>query len=351
MVRSIYLTADFVGLGSGGGVVTLNEIEALKSVSDEVVVISRKDILPEKFKQPDSVFLYDYFALNLVKTLAKFDLAHFYSGTFSQTVSYLKSRGTKVSYTVPAHDRHITVEEFQRQGLQYPFPHIEDDNLWYIFSQGYREADLIITPSNVSAKFMQVEGCTNVKVIPHGCYLPETIPPLPEKFTIGYLGVVGIDKGLSYLFAAWSKLNYRDSELLIAGTGTDKLGSFIQRSYNSGKFRLLGWQSNISDFFSQCSVIIQPSVVEAWGIPVGESMSYGRPVIVSDGAGSSDMVSDGIDGFIVPKRSVDIIADKIDYLKNNPHRIIEMSILAREKAKSYSWDKIRDKYVQLWKSI
>ena len=350
MAKSLYCTSDLIGTSTGGGIVTFNELEALKCVSDEVFILSAKELSPSKFRQPESPFLYDYFALSQIKN-KHFDLAHFYSGTFSNTISWLKSRGTKVCCTIAAHNRKVSIEEFGRLGLEYPFHHIKDDDLWSIYFEGCSLANVIIAPSKLSADFLRAEGCKNVVVIPHGYTMPDKVEPIPEKFDVAYLGVFGPDKGLVYLIQAWSMLNYNDSKLILAGRGTEQLEPMIRGLVNQGEFCLLGFVENRSEVFNAASVMIQPSVCEGFGIPVVEAMAHGRPVIATEGAGASELIDNGINGFVVPIRDPRAIADKIDYLKRNPNKVKEMGKNARRKSKDYTWDKIRRKYIEIFSSL
>lgn len=347
---SLYCTGDKITMESGGGAATVNEIEALKSVSDLQLILSRDNIAPELFKQPDSPFLYDFFALEQVKD-KHFDLAHFYSWTFSHTVRYLKDRGTKVSYTVAAHDRRVTVDEFHRLGLLYPFPHISDDNLFEVYSEGYRLADIVLTQSKGSAKLLKSFGCKRVELVPGGIHLPKAVKPIPNNFDVAYIGAIGPDKGLVYLIQAWGMLNYPNSRLVLAGWGTETLEPFIRQVTNTGNFALLGRVQDVADVYNACSLYIQPSVTEGFGLEVPEAMSYGRPVICSEGTGAVDCIDDGVDGFIVPIRDAKAIADRIDWLKRNREKVAEMGEKAKQKANRYTWDKIRRKYARIFSSL
>lgn len=347
--KSLYCTADAIGTETGGGVVTCNELLALKGISSEVMVIEGKDIAPARFHQPDSPFLHDYFALEMIKD-QHFDLAHFYSGTFTQTIRWLKAQGTKVSYTVAAHDRKISIEEFGRLGIEYPFHHIIDDSLFHIYSEGQRLADIVIAPSTKSADFLKSERCKKVVVIPHGVNLPNKVKPIPETFDVGYLGAVGPDKGVLYLLQAWEKLNYPDSRLILGGAGTETLEPFIRQTANQGQFVLLGRIPDVADFYNSISVYVQPSVTEGFGIGVLEAMSHGRPVIASRGVGSADLI-DGSVGFTVPIRDPKAIAEKIDWFRNNREKIPEMGEQARRKAGEYTWYEIRRQYAGIFLSL
>ena len=354
MTFALYVCAETIQEGSGGGLVVTKEREALAEIVDTVITIAGDEIDPAKHQLPVTPFLNDMLAADRVWAMTqrlKPQLAHFYSGTFTTTVRHLKARDVPVSYTIPAHDRRVTIEEHKRLTGGYPWPHIGDDFLWKIFSAGYREADLVIAPSKASATFLAAEGCKRVVVIPHGVDLPEKVDYPPGQFTVGYLGQVGIDKGLSYLFSAWGKLNYPDSHLILAGTGTEQLRGWIERYAAGGHFSVWGYISHVGKFYNAISVYVQPSVCEGFGIEVLEAMSYGRPVIVSQGAGAADMVSEGVDGFVVPIRSPDAIAERLEWCKRNPARLAEMGKKAREKAWGFTWDKIREQYCGVWRRL
>ena len=353
-MKSAYITADKISMGTGGGAVTTNELEALKSVSDDVFVISRDDIDPALFKQPASPFLEDYFALQQILLQQEiqrkyFDLAQLYSGCFTETVRYLKDRRTKVSYTVAAHDRKLSMEEFQRLGLEYPYYHIADDRLWQIYTEGIRLADIVIAPSSKSAQILESMGCKNIKVIPHGITWPKKVKPIPENFDCAYVGATGPDKGLLYLIQAWGMLNYSDSRLILAGPGTESLEPFIRRITDKGNFVLMGRVLDVSEVYNACSVYIQPSVSESYGIEIPEALSYGRPIIASEGAGASEIIKDA--GFVVPIKSPQAIAEKIDWLKNNRASMLFMGQRGRIIARKYIWSKIQRLYTKVFLEV
>ena len=354
-MRSVYITADKISMDTGGGAVTTNELEALKSVSDDVFVVSRDDIDPALFKQPASPFLEDYFTLQqilLQQEIQKgyFDLAHLYSGCFTETIRYLKDRGTKVSYTVAAHNRRLSIEEFQRLGMEYPFHHVSDDRLWQIYTEGIRLADVVIAPSSKSAEILKSDiGCKNVIIIPHGITWPKKVKPIPENFDCAYVGAIGPDKGLFYLIEAWAMLNYPNSKLILAGPGTESLEPFIRQFTDRGIFVLLGQVSDVAEVYNACSVYIQPSVSESYGIEIPEALSYGRPVIASEGAGAAEIIGDA--GFAVPIRDAKAIAEKIDWLKNNKDSMISMGEKGKVIARKYTWDKIQRLYKKVFLEV
>ena len=347
-MRSLYVTADKISMESGGGAATVNELEALRSVSDDVFVLSRDNINPELFKQsPESPFLWDSFALEQVKD-KHFDLAHFYSWTFTQTVRYLKDHGTKVSYMVAAHDRALSIEEFHRFGLEYPFHHISDDKLFEIYSEGYRLADVVLTQSHKSIPILKEMRCKNIKVVPGGIIWPKEVRPPPEKFRVGYTGAYGPDKGVRYLIESWSLLNYSDAELVLSGMDSKMLEPFVRQFAKQGNFILPGRVANVADFYNSISVYVQPAVTTGFDLEVPEAMSYGRPVLATVGTGASDLITDGEQGFVVPIRNPEAIAEKIEWLRKNPEKLVVMGEKAKRKARNYTWSRIQKLYKKIF---
>ena len=87
-------------------------------------------------------------------------------------------------------------------------------------------------------------------------------------------------------------------------------------------------------------MLVLPSLFEGFGLVILEAMSQGVPVITTPHTCGPDIISDGIDGFIVPIRSADAIAEKIRLFKNRDF-LITMSEQAIAKAALYNWERYR----------
>jgi len=321
-----YFTCDAIGSQTGGGIVTKNELDALTTLGEVKVFNPNPTASP--FEAENQIINEDF---------SNIKLAYFYSGTFSKTIRKLKKQGSKIIYTAAAHDVDLSKKEFESLGLNFNAPHLTDASLFKEYVDGYLLADLVICPSQHSKKIMEKFGCKNVVVVPHGTHIMKA-KAKPSRFTVGYLGQIGPDKGLIYLLKAWANLNYKDAVLTLAGSQTTSLIHII-RQLGKGNFNILGFVKNIEDFYNQINIYVQPSVTEGFGIEVLESLACGRPVIVSDGAGAADCVGDC--GFVVEKKSIKKLMEVIDYNKNNNFTTIEE---CQKQAEKYTWDKIKESY-------
>ena len=357
----IYISTD-LGVQSSGGTVAKYELEAMKKfaseTNDNVIELCFNDIHPTVFGLPDIPLFIDLLALNRLNQmdLSKILVTHMYGGSYFQTIRMLKSKGIRTTNTIMFHKRETSISEHERLFGSYPFNYVKDDRLWNLFVGGIKEADVGIASGKHPADNMLNEGAKRVEIIPLGCDIPDEdkIVKLPlQEFRVGYIGACGPDKGLFFLIKAWEKLNYQDgSKLIFAGPNTEKiLPNFIRQHAKTGNYSILGYVNDVVYFYNNISVYVQPSATEAFGMEVPEALSYGRPVICSDGAGAADCITDGEDGFVVSAMNSEAIADKIQYFKNNPNEIERMGKNARIKSFNYTWEHTKDKYKNLWRSL
>lgn len=326
------------------------ECQALKETTDLVQVICPDSVSLEvptitiskitlNGNYPDNPFMWDYLTLSQIKEPV--DIAFFNGAPFTASAKMAK----KVIVDVPAHDLEKSIEEFNRLGIEYPYKHMTDPFLWQLYTEFIRQADLIVCPSKISAEYVKQNPGTKARVeaVYHGTDIPKEVKPIPSEFKVGYLGAAGPDKGLIYLVKAWAGLMYKDAELLLAGMDdTPPYKEMLSRTI----YQATGHITDVSDFYNKLSVYVQPSVTEAFGIPALEAMAHCRPVIVSEGAGISELVQDGVEGYVVPIRDASAIAERIDYLKSHRNKVEEMGRKARLKAEKYPWSKAKDEFAK-----
>lgn len=363
-MNSILLTNSGINYFTGGGIVSLNLLQSLQEVSDLEFIISDTEFENDKYEnitakslnfmyykyRMTSPFFMDYMAYNLIPDKS-FDLAVTYACPFGLAVEKLKRKGCFVVSDLAPHNIEISRGEHMKFIGSYPYPHLNDDFLWGLYSKHLRLADVVVVHSHKSASYIMQKA--NLKemprVIPHGCYIPDEIAAYPEVFTPGYFGSIGIDKGITYMVNAWlgiaTKLKGMH-HLLLGGVGTE--GFKVQDNYMH-YFEKTGKVDNLSEFYNQISVYIQPSICDGFGITPLEAMAFGKPVIVSEGAGVSELIEGTNAGFVTKLRDVADIQSKISYFIENPDEITRMGREARELAKQYEWKIIKQKYIDIYK--
>jgi alpha-maltose-1-phosphate synthase len=216
-------------------------------------------------------------------------------------------------------------------------------------------ADRIFVASSVTQKSLIDVGIDSdkISVIPYGSpvdsFQPQ--PKLDDVFRPMFVGKISPLKGIHYLLQAWQQLKLPNSELLLVGDDLFPSG-WLDSNY-SGLYRQIASVSHFSlnKYYAQASVLVLPSLIDGFGLVVLEAMACGIPTIVTANTGASDIVSDGIDGFIIPIRDVAAIAEKLEWCYGHPQELAQMGRAARQKAEELNWGLYRQRLASQVRSI
>lgn len=135
-------------------------------------------------------------------------------------------------------------------------------------------------------------------------------------------------KGLRYLLEAAKKLAHiSDIHILLVGRNIkiEPYIGLIAESKMAERIHVTGFRDDAPEIIAACRTLVLPSVREGFPRAVMESMGYGVPAIVTDSGGCAEMVDDGRNGYVVPIKDADAIAEKILKLYEDPHLIESMS--------------------------
>jgi len=218
----------------------------------------------------------------------------------------------------------------------------------------YGRADLIRVMSVVAQRSFLERGFPPERVAvvpPHlraGAF--QGAAAAPGVFRIGFVGLLEPWKGFHYLIEAVARLARRDVQLVLwGGPGSRPVSRYLREAMARDARILLRPVSVHAEGFAAVygttSVLVLPSLADGFGLVVAEAMACGVPVIVSTAAGAADLVSDGLEGFLVPPADRDAIADRLEYLIDHPARLAEMGAAARTRAAALTLDAFRSRYV------
>jgi len=150
-------------------------------------------------------------------------------------------------------------------------------------------------------------------------------------------------KGLRYLLRAYAQLldKYPDLELLLVskpkpGGKTERLIRYLGIGDKVQFVNGISTREMVR-YYAQATIAVVPSVYEGFGLPAGEGMACGVPLVSTDGGALPEVVGDA--GVIVPAKSVDALVHAIDELLQNPERRNELGVRGRERIlDEFCWD-------------
>lgn len=366
----------------GGGIGRVAHVDAkgLVKRGHEVVVFAPKEkIFRKEIKRSYKVewllplLKYGHFALlpQLLWQLKGFDIIHlhhpfFGAAFFVALFKWLNKDKVKlvISY-------HMDISSGGMLGAYYR---------WYKFFILHfvlRQADKIliasedyIENSDIAEYYFQNMG--KFKELPFGAdkqFFPQakdqemlrSLGFSPEDKIVLFVG--GLDKqhffkGVNFLIKAFAHIPDPHVKGLIVGEGN------LRKQYEAQtkamkledriKFSGFADKKLLPKLYNLCDIFILPSInkAEAFGIVLVEAMACGKPLIASNLKGVRSVVVPGVNGFLIePMNSFDI-AQKINFLANDPGLSKQFSEQGLKLvAEKYRWKKIMDELDDLYHEL
>ncbi len=176
----------------------------------------------------------------------------------------------------------------------------------------------------------------------------EIFAPMPEveRLPSRIMATASADqplKGLDYLLGALSSLLPRFPKLELMVVGSPKPGGHTEKMIGrlgiGDKVRFVNnlKTEEITRYYARATMAVIPSLYEGFGLPAGEAMSCGIPVISSDGGALPEIVGDA--GIIVPSADSAALAKAIQDLLENRERRDSLGAKGRQRIlEKFSWD-------------
>lgn len=154
--------------------------------------------------------------------------------------------------------------------------------------------------------------------------------PLPSKCSFLLLTRLLREKGVVEYFMAVEKLKqkYPDVSCKLAGDldpnpaalSQEELDYWLKRS----KVEYLGYLADVRSALAGSCVYVLPSYREGTSRSVLEAMAMGRPIITTDAPGCRNTVVDGVNGYLIPVKSVDKLYSAMEQFVLYPEIAVKM---------------------------
>lgn len=109
---------------------------------------------------------------------------------------------------------------------------------------------------------------------------------------------------------------------LLIGIGTNslKMQKLKEKSPFKNRIHLLGHRKDIKEILKRTDIYVQTSIKEGLGRAITESMCLKKPIVVTNAGGCTELVADGVSGYIAKNKNPKSIAEKITLLINDSEK-------------------------------
>jgi glycosyltransferase involved in cell wall biosynthesis len=237
---------------------------------------------------------------------------------------------------------------------------------------GFNLSDEITVVSSENKKeFAKTYGRLSrkkIKIVPNGVNGDDFAPGKPKldkgflqklkgRTVLLYVGVFRVRKRVFNLLYGLSEVVKTDPKviLVLVGGGRDYEDDILDLIKELGvedNVLFVGKVPNekVIEYLNAADVFCTLSSYEGMPIAILEAMASGKAILTTRASGMIDLIDDGRNGYLTEVDDIDQITQKMRTMVEDPAKTKKMGQAARKKVlEKYSWDKIADDYLELFK--
>ena len=198
-------------------------------------------------------------------------------------------------------------------------------------------------------------GFVNTKVLLNVVHLNPTgkVSNQQSKRVI-FVGRYVEQKGIPDLYEIWKLIfsKHHDWHIDLYGPGDIKDVLFSDEDFEKYNFHIHQPEGDIFKCYLDSSILLLTSIFEPFGLVMPEAMSCGLPVVAFDcPSGPSEIVTDGIDGFLIKNRDIKHFAERVCLLIESRDLRIKMGQAAIKSSYRFSANRIMPKWEALFNDL
>lgn len=331
LVSSMYPAPEDLALG----VFVKRQVECLRALGVDI------DLIVDR-RPPRRYVFRKYLALGLrafSRLTTEYDVVHVHWPVVTGVVGWIVARLKGRPLVVTVHGGEIDTDSIRSSDMGSTKHKLTKQIAGWVM----RRADGVIVVGSHLGEVAQRVGVLSerISVINMGVDTSQFQPYSKEESrsrlgiatdhpVVAYVGMLTTVKGPTYLLRAMPSIVENHPTLCLYVVGAGQLEADLKNTAAAlgvtRNVRFVGQKPHeeIPLWMSAADVVIMPSLTESFGLAALEAMACGTPVVASYVGGLPEQIVDGQNGFLVPPKCPEAIAQKVNWLLSNPSVVSEM---------------------------
>lgn len=182
-----------------------------------------------------------------------------------------------------------------------------------------------------------------------------TLTPTLKQKRIIAVGRLAYQKNYPMMFRAFAKVHhdFPDWQLVVYGNGPQKeeIRGVIERLGMEGHIILAGKSDHVVEEMNKSSLFVMSSDYEGMSNALLEAVCVGLPVISTDVSGAKDLITEGVNGYIVPVGNERALTLALSSMLSSPEKMDEMGRQSKALAPRFREEQIVGQWEELIKKV
>lgn len=266
--------------------------------------------------------------------------------TSANVLTVLASKLTKIPSIISERNNPLMedVPRFWELLRSFTYPRtdslvLQTEGILELYKKKINSSKMVILPNPISTKLSKLRDDQVKK----------------EKIILS-VGRLDKNKCHDELINAFHAIKPKNWKVKIIGDGNKKdyLLRLIEKYKLHDQIEIISKVKNIHDYYNEASIFVFTSKTEGFPNALLEAMHFGLPCISTDcNFGPSDLISDGVNGFLIPVNDQEALTKRLSELVNDKKLQTELGQKAKETTENYTseqvvfqWESLINKYIK-----
>jgi glycosyltransferase involved in cell wall biosynthesis len=161
------------------------------------------------------------------------------------------------------------------------------------------------------------------------------------------VGALSFRKGLLDLLRAAELLCNDSVEFTLVGPRMAESERLLAKAGANVRLLAKRPQAELPEAYAAADLFVFPTIEDGFGMVLTQAKAAGLPILTTENCAGSDLVTDGRDGWIVPIRDAEALADRLRWCAAHRSAVADMTRAVEVEYQPRSWDRVAEDFERI----